>query len=329
MIFLLIWLPLDPFVHYGESFCTPPDHGGILSSSFSKEQEDSSLINHLHSRLDCIKSPAVIQNSDSNADTTLCIRRRQFCGCRNPCSDYMSISPTPGTLSPTDRTSRRTDPLSDWISDNIQRWQTSGNTSLQAHRSRQALLGDLGGLELVFPRFSIRPHEEDSIKRAIETEGNVGETSAVFRRSDIYESWKSSWCFRPAILRPQSLPLTEIMDSSSPQLGFSLAPPFTSSRLLSQRLDIEESNAAIEAPKSRGSNFFCPSTGILARNSRVVSGVSKLRNLRDLLLILDQTLASSAICTSQFPDGQLHELQCEEFEPTWRFENQADSGRAF
>ena len=320
-------LSLDPFVHFSESFYTPPDGVGILSSPFLKEQDDFSLMNQLHSRLDYIKPPAVIQNNNSNGDTTPCIRRRQFCGCRNPCSNYMSISPTPGTFSPIDCNIGRIDPVSDWISDNLQRWKTSGNTTLQAYLSRQTLLrepvsGDLG---LVFPKFSIRPYEEDSVKHITETEGNVAGTSAVFRRSDIYESWKSSWCFRPAILRPQSLPLTEIMISSSPQLGFNSAPPFAS-QLLSRQLNIEESNAGIETPKS---NFPSSPTGMLARNSRVVSGVSKLRNLRDLLLILDQTLATSAICTSQFPDEQLHELHYEEFEPTWRSDFQADSGRAF
>lgn len=319
-------LSLDPFVHYGESFYTPPDHVGILSFPCSKEQQDFSLINQLHLRLDYIKPLAVIQNNDSNGDTTPCIRRRQFCGCRNPCSNYMSISPTPRTFLPIDRNSRRIDPLSDWTSDNIQTWQTE-NLSLQAHLSRQTLLEEpvLGDLELVFPKFCIQPYEEDSIKRVTETEGNVAETSTIFQRSDIYESWKSSWCFHPAILRPQSLPLTEIMVPPSPQLGLNLVPPFASPQLLSQQLNIEYSNAAIETPKSRGSNFLCPPTRMLTRNSRVVSGMSKLQNLRDLLLILDQTLAT----TSQFPNRQLHELHYEEFEPTWRSDFQADSGRAF
>lgn len=328
-ISLLIFLSIDPFVHYGGSFYTPPDYVGILSSPCLKEQEDFSLINQLHSRLNYIKPLAVIQNNDSNGDTAPCIRRRQFCGCRNPCSNYMSISPTPGTFLPIDRNSRRIYPLSDWISDNIQTWKTE-NISLQAHLSRQTLLEEpvLGDLELVFPKFSIKPYEEDSIKRVTETEGNVAETSAVFQRSDIYESWKSSWCFHPAILRPQSLPLTKIMVTPSPQ-HLNLVPPFASPQLLSQQLNIEDSNAAIKTPKSRGSNFICPPTGMLTRNSRIVSGMSKLRNLRDLLLILDQNLATSAICTSQFPDGQLHELHCEESEPTWRSDFQADSEHAF
>ena len=308
-IFLLGSLSLDPFASHGELFYTPPDHVGILSSPFLKESEDLSLVNQPHSKLDYIKPPAIIQDNDSDGDPTPCPRRRQFCGCKKPCSNYVSISHTTKSFATIDHNSMHIDPLaaSSWVSDNTQRRGNIGNISLRTHLSRRTLLGRpvLGGLELVLPKFSVKPWEEDLTKPFSETGGNVAESSAAFRLSNVYDSWMSSWCFHPAIVRSKSLPLTEILVPSSPQLGFDLVRPFLSPQLSSQELDIRKSSVAIQ---SRGSDFLSPPVRILARNSRVVSGVSKLRNLRDLLLTLDQNWATSAIHTSQFSDGQLHEL---------------------
>lgn len=111
------------------------------------------------------------------------------------------------------------------------------------------------------------------------SEAIIAEPSIPLQCSDFYDAWISSWCFQPT--SPETLGVV----SPSLQPGISLSPD-TSSQRTSPVQEKTVTHDFTEVKTSGEPRF--PSG---ARASWVVSGVDNLRNIRDLLAILDEAVA--------------------------------------
>lgn len=323
----------DPFVSHGDSFYTPPGRMGLLSSPFAKVSDDISLMNQLSIKPDL--TTLAFDTLHKHPDGP-----RQFCGCKNPCSNYVSISPTLETFPTTGSNNMR----NELLSSDAQQKRNIGSQHLPEPPARRTMLENsvLGGLELVLPELSLELWQQDL--DASETSGPTISTTELkpekviakppqtFRRSDVYDSWMSSWCFRPAILRSPNVPLPGILASSSPKLGLEFLPSSTSSpRVSTRNTGLCDSGFVFEQLRPHGLTYHSP-FGISSRNSRVLSGMNKLQNLRELLVILDQTMATSAVShTSRLSSGRdkWRDLDWEDTGSVWRLGSEAIAGRAF
>ncbi|XP_006454931.1 hypothetical protein AGABI2DRAFT_114701 [Agaricus bisporus var. bisporus H97] len=266
---------VDPFLYQRESFFTPSDHGSILNSigiwdSFDLTEENRSK------DLRYLEKPTRVLLNGSLDDTGR-TGRRKFCACRQPCSDFAPVSPvadTPPLVSK--RISSQT----------IQRRRSfdadpfADPTSKIRNFLESPLLGglDLAAGARPLNGWTAKPWTPRHI-----AEIDVPSPSLSFRRSDIYDAWLSSWCFRPAVPRSSNLPVPDIIVSPVPHQSPFLSPCVSDDSLTT-------------APSQRTSpNRFRYGLvpGLASRSSRIVSGIHKLQNLRELLVLLDETVAAT------------------------------------
>ncbi|KAJ3572322.1 hypothetical protein NP233_g3169 [Leucocoprinus birnbaumii] len=306
----------DPFAQHGDSFYTPSDHGGLLGSSFSEETDAVLLVNRLSVGRDLTQPTTGAKRSNGS---------RQFCGCRNPCSNYVFISPTLKTLA-TDLSNDHQNPSAK--GDLLQRTSLKDFSLNTLDLALPKLPIELWQLDLDTPEASESPSSVDL--RGVETI-EVAEPPQTYRRSDVYDSWMSSWCFRPAMNdRSPCTPLPEILVPSSPRPDFDFLPRSTSSPRVTA--PYRKAEAAVNGPARPQLAYLIHSPRMASRNTRVLSGMHKLQNLRDLLVILDQTMATSSLPNSSsvcVGDDRWRNIEWEDTDATWILDSETTAGQAF
>ncbi|KXN85592.1 hypothetical protein AN958_11087 [Leucoagaricus sp. SymC.cos] len=330
----------DPFADRGDPFYTPPDPIGVLHSPFVMELEvlpklAPSDVKHVSTNASgAYRNPIDDRNSPTWAS------RRQFCGCKKLCSEYAAISP-PLRLGAVPLTiGLDTLGIHSTRATSMQRRHSFGGDSVRDTWRPQTLLDDplLSGLELVLPRSLDPPRKTqrtseayipcDSRSSSPGRQKVIPEPPSAHHRSSAYDAWMTSWCFRPAILRS---PLPEILVSSSPQFDLNFLPLSTSSPRVSVLEAGQANTISSMTPHAKRLTHLSPSSGLLSRHSRVLSGMNKVQNLRDLLAVLDQTMAASAatqdirLSKSSF---EWEELNWEDVDSMWRLGSEAVAGRA-
>lgn len=253
----------------------------------------------------------------------------------------MSISPNLRTSPISNFDPLRIHSLSESDSDNLQRrhsYEVHLTGSSRPQRCYPAPL--FSGVELFLPkspiildlRTSSKPTGAGSVPE-MGTRKIIVEPPLAHRHSDDYDSWMSSWCFRPAIFKSPSIPLPDNLVSPSSPFGFNVvSPSATSPSILIGEVDSPVSRKSNTLNSSR-LTYLSPSTGLPSRTSRVLSGMNKLQNLRDLLMILDQTMAVAPAAQSpQSPQERpkWYDPDWEEVDSMYRLGSEAaGTGQAF
>jgi hypothetical protein len=260
---------VDPFLYQRESFFTPSDDGGILNSMDIGEFLDLTGRDRF---MDPTK-PTRAHLNDSLEDTGR-TGRRKFCACRQPCSDFVPVSPaadSPAFVSKRISSStmqRRRSCDADPFADPASRPRNVLESPLLCSLDLAAGARPLGG-------WAAKPWTPRHVAEIV-----IPSPSLSFRRSDIYDAWLSSWCFRPAVSGSSNLPVPDIVVSPVSHPSPFLPPCAT---------DLPISPSQGTSPRSR----FRLAPGLASRDSRIVSGIHKLQNLRELLALLDETVAAT------------------------------------
>ncbi|KAF9446881.1 hypothetical protein P691DRAFT_776541 [Macrolepiota fuliginosa MF-IS2] len=320
---------VDPFAYHGDSFYTPSGYESILNPELVKDFPDPALMNRSLT-CDLTKPLPVFRNSFVEG-RPMCFDRRQFCACRNPCSNCESMSP----IEPSNSASVNYKYISSSILSSAPPNRLPRRHSFDSEGpfvdppSRVRGIGDLmenhslGGLDLVMPNrpTSARPPNKSWIPIPVLCpQVVISEPPPSFRCSDVYDAWVSSWCFQPAI--PRTLHAAIPGDLVSPCLQSGLfSPAFTSS----PRVSLVQEKTARSEPTARlasgGPVFLSPSPALVIANPRVVSGMNKLKGLRELLAVLDEAvvnIAGSDLILGEDRDSQWHGLNWEDLDPGWR-----------
>lgn len=257
---------------------------------YIRDSLDGAVANRLMAFRDLTKPSHMSRNGLSGESG--CDGRRRFCACRHPCSDFLSVSPTAGTPSlDTKRVSSSTIP---------RRYSFDANPFADSITKAQSFTGNslLNSLDLVVPNSpaGTRPSSLWTMKAWTPgqpilghgTDQVIASPPLAFRRSDAYDAWLSSWCFRPTTVGAPTLSVPSIMVSSASQSN-----PFLPSYTSSPKIAPTQKKVLVPG----GLKCLTPSIRLAARDSRVVSGMNKLQNLRELLAILDENMATNSRAT--------------------------------
>lgn len=238
------------------------------------------------------------------------VSRRQFCACRDPCSGH-GLAPSTQGISTSGRlklkcissSAGKGNPENQLERPHSFDTGTFTDSPFGVRRERLVDNSQLNSLNLIEPGSNWRSNlcarkswVPPTPTSASHTEKAVEHSLLSSRRSETYNAWVSSWRFRPSVTQAQDTAPPCNLVSSSLKSHVSLPPCTSLPGPSSLQVPAIERNPVGESVLD-GLGLLPPSSSVTVRNSCVLSGMNKLKSLRELLEILDETMIKSGMAT--------------------------------